>query len=164
MKPLAAVVLLLIMLVFVAPASLGDDSGTLDRKLIDAVGRGNLSAVEALIAAGADPNARMDGYPALQFAVRRGTVEIVEALLAAGADVNGFGEWVPGCCQHLDTALHQAVRYRRAEIIQVLLAAGADVDARDKLLGESPLELADSLGFTEIIDILVCAGADPNAR
>ena len=38
-------------------------------------------------------------------------VEVVKALLAAGADVNAFGEWVPGCCQYLDTALHWAIRY-----------------------------------------------------
>ena len=136
MKPLAAVVLVL---VFVAPAGFGDDSGVLDRRLVDAAADGDLGAVEALIAAGADPNARIDGYPALQFAVGDGTVEVVEALLAAGADVNAFGEWVPGCCQDRDTALHQAVRYwhmcddhiiefcsKRAKVIQVLLAAGAD--------------------------------------
>ena len=182
MKPLAAVVLVL---VFVAPAGFGDDPGVLDRRLVDAAWDGDLGAVEALIAAGADPNAREDGYPALQIAVRDGTVEIVEALLGAGADVNAFGEWVPGCCQDLDTALHQAVRYwymcgdpgdfefcsNRAEVIQVLLAAGADVDARDKLRGWTPLHAALFETWDEawnevfeVIEMLLVAGADPNAR
>ena len=176
---LVAVVLVL---VFVAPASSGDDSGLLDRQLVDAAGRGDLGAVEALIAAGADPNARMDGYPALQLAVRDGTVEVVEALLAAGADVNAFGEWVPGCCQDRDTALHQAVRYwyvcgdgdnieycpERAEVIQVLLAAGADVNARDELVGMTPLHAAaNEAGWVEVLEMLLMllgAGADPNAQ
>ena len=105
MKPLAVV----LVLVFVAPAGFGDDSGVLDRRLVDAAAGGDLGAVEALIAAGADPKARMGGIPTLQLAVGDGTVEIVEALLGAGADVNAFGEWVPGFCQDRDTALHQAV-------------------------------------------------------
>ena len=181
MKPLAVV----LVLVFVAPAGFGDDPGVLDRRLVDAARDGDLGAVEALIAAGADPNAREDGYPALQIAVRDGTVEVVEALLGAGADVNAFGEWVPGCCQDLDTALHQAVRYwyvcgdpgdfeycsNRAEVIQVLLAAGADVDARQKLVGMggmTPLHTAANMvswgDVSEMLLMLLGAGADPNAR
>ena len=108
MKRLAAVVL---MLVLVAPPSLGDEPGILDRELYDSAYGGDLDTIEALLAAGADPNTRIDGYPVLQFAVRSDSVEVVEALLAAGADVNAFGEWVPGCCQYLDTALHWAIRY-----------------------------------------------------
>ncbi len=172
MKALAAIVL---MLVFVAPASLGGDPGISDRELFDAAERGDLSAVEALLAAGADPNDRMDGFPVLQLAVWNGTVQVIEALLAAGADVNAFGEWVPGCCPFQATALHEAVRYwsvcsdrdlercaeRRAAVIRVLLAAGADLDARDKVYGRTPLELAESYGFTEVMDILAGAGAPP---
>ena len=61
-------------------------------------------------------------------------------------------------------ALQLAVRDGTVESVEALLAAGADVDARDKLVGDSPLEVADRLGFTEVMDILVRAGAEPNAR
>ena len=205
MKAIVAVVL---MLVFLTPASHADDAGTLDRQLSDAAERGDPSTVKALIAAGADPdakvnvftalhvairissvevvnallaagadpNSRVDGYPALQIAVMEGSVEIVKALLAAGADVNAFGEWVPGCCQHRDTALHQAVKYcinpdlgspcseRRTGIIHVLLAAGAYVNARDKLDGWTPLDVANRWEIPNVIHILLRAGAVPNAR
>ncbi len=175
MKPLAAFALVL---AFAAPAGAGGDPGILERASVDAAGRGDLRAVEDLLAAGADPNATMDGYPVLQEAVQAGNAGIVEALLAAGADVNGFGEWVPGCCQELDTALHQAVRWwpvcldrgpgdcseRRTEVVRVLLAAGADVDARDGILGATPLKMAARRGIAEVMEILVRAGAGPNAR
>ena len=170
-----------LVLVIVAPASFGDDSDILDRQLVEAAADGELGTVESLIAAGADPNAMIDGYPALQLAVRDGTVEVVKALLSAGADVNAFGKWVPGCCQDQDTALHQAVRYwdvcddrdfghcsERAEVIQLLLASGADVDARQKLGGWTPLHAAaNEAGWSEVSELLLMlldAGADPNAR
>ncbi len=51
----------------------------------------------------------------------------------------------------------------RTDIIQVLIASGADVNARDKLAGFSPLEVAEHWGFTEVMDLLVRAGADPDA-
>ncbi len=166
---------LIVILVLVTPPSLGDHPYIVDRELFDAAYRGDLGAVEALLAAGADPNDRMDGYPVLQIAVRGGSIDVVETLLAAGADVNAFGEWVPGCCQELDTALHQAVRYlivctegdehcleSRTDIIQVLIASGADTNARDKLAGFSPLEVAEHWDLTEVIDLLVRAGVAPN--
>ena len=175
MKLLAAVVL---MLGFVAPASVAEDADTPEYRLFEAAYDRDLGAVEDLLDAGVDPNARWDGYPILQIAVRGGGVEIIESLLAAGADVNSYSEWVPGCCQHRDTALHQAVLYwavcydmepepcavSRTRIIRVLIDAGADVNARGELSGFTPLDVAELEGFTEVMDILVRAGADPNVR
>ena len=170
MKPLATVALTL---GFAASAGLGGDAGNLDHQLVDAAALGNRGLVEALVAAGADPNAAMDGYPALQVAVRNGAVEVIKALIADGADVNAFGNRVPGCCQELDTALHQAVRSspacsernpercaaHRLEIFEVLLAAGAEVDAADRKFGASPLALAVERGDLEVAQLLVAAGA-----
>src|ERR1043166_6593132 len=51
---------------------------------------GNVEAVKALLAAGANPNAKEEkrGQPALMWAAGEGNVEVVEALIAAGADIH----------------------------------------------------------------------------
>src|SRR5712675_1502625 len=63
-------------------------------ELHTAAQRGNLAGVRALLAQGADPNARESGdntYP-LHWAAAGKHVECVRALLDAGADVQGFGD------------------------------------------------------------------------
>ena len=53
-----------------------------------AAGRGHLDVVKALIALGADVNAKSDhGRTALTEAVKNGNVEVVRLLLRKGADV-----------------------------------------------------------------------------
>jgi ankyrin repeat protein len=59
--------------------------------LMDAARTGNAEAVKALLAAGADVNAKdADGNTALMAAAKKGRTppETVKALLAAGADIN----------------------------------------------------------------------------
>ena len=57
--------------------------------LIGAVIKGHMETVQALLAAGADVNAKdNDGDFALMFAARNGHTETVQILLAAGAEVN----------------------------------------------------------------------------
>ena len=57
--------------------------------LYDAIWRGKVDAVEALIAVGADVNGLdEDNDPLLREAIWRGHTEIVRLLAAAGADVN----------------------------------------------------------------------------
>ena len=61
----------------------------LDEQLIDAASWGETDKVQALLAAGADVEARdEDDLTALMQAARLGRIEVVQALLAAGADVN----------------------------------------------------------------------------
>ena len=59
-------------------------------RLIQAAMDGDLRGIKALIAAGADVNAKggAGGTTALMYAVTRGRVDCVKALIAAGADVN----------------------------------------------------------------------------
>jgi ankyrin repeat protein len=81
---------------------------------IDA-GAGNLDCVEALIAAGADLNAKdRDGMTALIESSEQNNVSCVKALIAAGADVNIRD-------RNGDTALMLA----NADVAAILQAAGA---------------------------------------
>lgn len=61
---------------------------TADQKLCECAAEGDRRGVVEALDAGADPNARFDGYltPALHLAVRFGNREMVERLLDAGAD------------------------------------------------------------------------------
>jgi hypothetical protein len=95
--------------------------------LIDAVVRGHLEIVEALLAAGADPDGRSgsNGSTALMAASGiGGSIPIVDRLLAAKADVNLQD-------QRGETALMRAAGVGNTEIARRLLAAGADRALRD---------------------------------
>ncbi len=120
--------------------------------------------IEALVDAGADPNARHEYAPTpLQDAVKtynaRHNPAMVEALLSAGADpmirYGGYG----------NTLLHQAVEFSdNLGIVKALLGAGIDPNTRNKF-GATPLHVAAQMNENaEIFKALLNAGADPNAR
>ncbi len=142
--------------------------------LLEAVREGDLAAVRARLAAGADVNAADEhGYTPLMAAAGRGDLEVVRLLLDAGADLaarNQLGT----------TALHQAASEaghleacrrlfddptssgeRAFEAMRVLLAAGADVNATDKR-GATLLLSAYQSGYDEVVDFLLRHGADVN--
>ncbi len=109
------------------------------------------SAVEALLAAGADIAARdRYGRTPLHEAAESPWPDAVEALLAAGADVAARDV-------HGRTPLHDV---NTAAAAKALLAAGADIGARDR--GQrTPLHYAWVPG---VPDTLLAAGADVAAR
>lgn len=61
----------------------------MSKELLGAIVAGDAGKVEALLASGADANARdSEGVTALMLAANAGNLEMVKALLAAGADVS----------------------------------------------------------------------------
>lgn len=116
----------------------------LDKSLIHAAQSGDLAAVQAARAAGA--NGQADENYALQVAANRGHTNVVQLLIAAGADVQAAG----------GLALSWAAENGRLAVAQCLLAAGADVRAHAK---DSPLMLATLAGHPDLIRLLVTHGA-----
>lgn len=112
--------------------------------LVRAVFSGPLDLVQALLAAGADPNAPADdGFPSLFAAIDRATPDrhaVLAALLDAGASVQqrGVNDY---------TALHYAASRDDAEAVRLLLARGADPEARTRIdHWATPLEEAERFG------------------
>jgi hypothetical protein len=127
----------------------------LDDALVEACLGKQRACVEALLAAGASPNAK-DGYGgALTRAITyEADIEIIRALLDAGASPDSPG--VNG-----ETAIFQAVERGDEAIVRLLIARGADVShhASNEL---SPLHTAvREQKDPRFVDILCEAGARP---
>ena len=120
-----------------------------------AVIRNELEIVTALLAAGADPNARTkEGTTPMHTAAYAwDNPAVVRELLKAGAAVDARNEGGA-------TPLHNAVSAGNAA---TLLKAGADVNARTKD-GSIPLHFAAFRGEPAVIAELLKAGSELNAR
>jgi ankyrin repeat protein len=114
----------------------------------------NTEIVEALIAAGANVNARSSGgNTALHWAANTEQPKNVKILIAAGADVNarnniGATPLYNACYRGEDTT-----------IIHALLDAGANIDTPNDH-GQTPLFLALRTVVKNKVDALLAAGAD----
>jgi len=138
----------------------------MDVELCDAAERDDVTEIERLIAAGADPNALVHDWTPLQWAAAHGHVAAIAALLAAGAHVDGknafgttplifaaanshtaavdaliaAGADVQHAHSNGNTALHVALMYGHLDSARVLLEASAKADLRNKK-GQWPIDV-----------------------
>ncbi len=124
----------------------------------EAVKNGDIECVIALIAAGADINAKDNrlGNTPLHYAAWRDATEIMRALIAAGANIHAKNN-------RDNTSLHDAARNGKTNAAIALIAAGADIHAKG-IFGNTPLHTAAWYGNTETAIALRDAGANLNAK
>jgi ankyrin repeat protein len=148
LKFAAVASLLMVSLAASAAADLG-------AKLLQAAQNTNPVDVRALVAAGADANARAaDGSTPLIYAAHFGDVVSVQALLAAKGDPNLTNRYGIG-------PMHEAALRADAGLLKALLDAGADVDLALPQ-GETPLMLASRTSGVDAVQLLIERGAKVN--
>jgi outer membrane protein assembly factor BamB len=124
-------------------------AGDLDEQLWEASRKGDVKAVESLIAQGADVNARTHyGANTLWFAASKGHADVVKILLAHKADPNNIDIVWGG------TPMSWSVGAGKVDMVQMLLEAGADPDA-------SVMEAISSGDLKMIRAVLVSAKVKP---
>jgi len=119
----------------------------------DAVAKGDLASVQAILTAQPDRIAAVDerGYTPLHVAAREGRIDIAAYLLEKGADIeakNSTGY----------TPLFLAARSRRPDVVRLLLEKGADVKAQTRFQ-TTPLFTAVESGSVDVVGALIERGA-----
>ncbi|HWA23620.1 MAG TPA: ankyrin repeat domain-containing protein [Caulobacterales bacterium] len=128
-----------------------------DTALIDAVKRGEPTAVRALLKKGLDVNAPLpDGTTALHWAAYLDDLKTVEALLAAGANASATNDYGVA-------PLHLACENRNAAIVMRLLASGADPNQAALPTGVTVLMACARTGNPDTVRALLARGARVNA-
>lgn len=134
----------------------------IDQALRDAAAEGDLQAFRALLAQGADINARDARQDtALFIAARHGHAALVQAAVAAGADLkllNRFGS----------TALMGPAYRGHVEVVRVLLGTSIDLQHVNDLGWTALLETIalgqDGPRHRQVLELLIAAGSDLQAR
>ena len=112
----------------------------------------DLAAIDALLTAGADINARdQHGQTALMNAATNGQAEVVRLLADRGADLNHRAKY--GL-----TAVMLAVVRGHADVVRILVEAGADLTLRGSgapgFDGKTAADLAHERGDAALLDLL----------
>ena len=125
-------------------------------RLIDAVKRGDVNAVRALIAQKVDVNAPdADLSTPLHWAAQRDDVAVADLLIGAGANVKAR-------TRYNVTPLSLACTKGDAKLVDRLLKAGADPNETSEE-GQSALMTASLTGTPEAVKLLLETGANANA-
>jgi ankyrin repeat protein len=157
-------------------------------QLPEAAAAASLPLLDALLDAGADPQAAdEEGTSALRLAVRAGRSETAARLRARGAvdDVTDLDRFLGACLradgetarrlltEHPDlpgrlddrdrAVILQAAGARSVEALALMLELGFGHDARDES-GEQPLHVAAYQGNADAVRLLLAAGAEVDAR
>lgn len=123
-----------------------------------AVQANDVDLAEALLDAGANPNAAsLYEITPLWLAATNASPAMTQLLLDHGADAGAK-------MSHGENALMAAARAGDAESIGLLLAAGADPNASEAKLGETALMWAAAENHGDAIRALVAGGADPDRQ
>ncbi|HEY1203734.1 MAG: ankyrin repeat domain-containing protein [Bryobacteraceae bacterium] len=146
--------------VFMSAGASKYDQSDKDSALAGAAQAGDLEAVRALIAYGANPDARLSSC-ATNVVICPGTVLIAAARSSKPEMVREILRYHPAADARDArgrTALHAALFW--AECVRLLADAGVDVNARDED-GDTPLHV---LRQADVVEELLKRGADVNAR
>ncbi len=118
---------------------------------------GDVAAIERLVAAGADVNAKSSkGRTPVHWAAASGQVSAIRALAKAGAAIDAGDE-------ERYTALALAARQGHVAAVDALVNLGANVNAMSRQ-GATPLHEAAVWGQAEAVRALLRAGADIRAK
>lgn len=146
------------------------NADTLNNELGKAARNGDVENVKALLADGAEVDARaFDGqHTPLTLAAHRGHDEVMKILIEAGADVNATE--VNAARSTENTVLYHALdsQQLRAESIRLLLDSGANMNPTPLFQAVQQLRKLSIAGKKneglQIMSMLIEAGADVNAR
>ena len=126
--------------------------------LRQAVIKGDLSAASALLAAGADVDARdANNNTALHLAADAGRAAMVSLLIQATASLNVKNN--AG-----NTPLHLSAEAGHVAVVSLLIQATASLNVKNNTYGDTPLHVAAFNGHAAIVDALIAAGAGVNEQ
>lgn len=110
------------------------------------------AAINFLLEHGANPEARVKGWPLIVQSVKNEDIESLSSLIKRGVNPNST-------LKNGTTALHKAAALDVPEAIEVLLSApNIEIDLMDAY-GATPLEIASDRGYYECAKLLIDGGA-----